>query len=72
MLYLALEDDYRRLQERLYRMFDTESAEGLFFSVSAGNLSSGLEEQLQGFMKAHPDTRLIIIDTLQKVREGWR
>ena len=24
VLYLALEDDYRRLQERLYRMFGTE------------------------------------------------
>ena len=70
VLYLALEDDYRRLQERLYRMFDTESAENLFFSVSAGNLSNGLDVQLQGFMKDHPDTRLIIIDTLQKVREA--
>ena len=28
-LYLALEDDYRRLQERLYRMFGTESADNL-------------------------------------------
>ena len=27
VLYLALEDDYRRLQERLYRMFGTESTE---------------------------------------------
>ncbi len=25
VLYLALEDDYRRLQERLYRMFDTDN-----------------------------------------------
>ena len=69
VLYLALEDDYRRLQERLYRMFDTEGAEDLFFSVSAGNLDSGLDDQLQGFMKDHSDTKLIIIDTLQKVRE---
>ena len=69
VLYLALEDDYRRLQERLYRMFDTESAEDLFFSVSAGNLDSGLDDQLQSFIKDHPDTGLIIIDTLQKVRE---
>ena len=30
VLYLALEDDYRRLQERLYRMFGTESADNLF------------------------------------------
>lgn len=69
VLYLALEDDYRRLQERLYRMFGTDGADNLFFSVSAGNLGNGLDEQLQEFMKKHTDTRLIIIDTLQKVRE---
>ena len=33
VLYLALEDDYRRLQERLYRMFGTESADNLFSSL---------------------------------------
>lgn len=32
VLYLALEDDYRRLQERLYRMFGTETTSHLFFS----------------------------------------
>ena len=69
VLYLALEDDYRRLQERLYRMFGTDGADNLFFSVSAGNLGNGLDEQLQEFMKQHTETRLIIIDTLQKVRE---
>ncbi len=69
VLYLALEDDYRRLQERLYRMFGTDGADNLFFSVSAGNLGNGLDEQLQEFMKQHTETRLIIIDTLQKIRE---
>lgn len=69
VLYLALEDDYRRLQERLYRMFGTDGAENLFFSVSAGQLGKGLDEQLTRFMQEHPDTKLIIIDTLQKVRE---
>lgn len=68
-LYLALEDDYRRLQERLYRMFGMESAENLYFSVSAGQLGKGLDEQLAKFVVEHPDTKLIIIDTLQKVRE---
>lgn len=69
VLYLALEDDYRRLQERLYRMFGTEGAENLYFSISAHQLGKGLNEQLQGFITERPDTRLIIIDTLQKVRE---
>ena len=69
VLYLALEDDYRRLQERLYRMFGMESTENLYFSVSAGQLGRGLDEQLAKFVVEHPDTKLIIIDTLQKVRE---
>lgn len=69
VLYLALEDDYSRLQKRLYQMFGTESTENLYFSVSASQLGSGLDEQLQNFVREHPDTGLIIIDTLQKVRE---
>lgn len=69
VLYLALEDDYHRLQERLYRMFGTECTPDLHFSVSAHQLGKGLSEQLQSFTREHPDTRLIIIDTLQKVRE---
>lgn len=69
VLYLALEDDFGRLQRRLYQMFGTESSERLHFSVSAGQLGKGLDEQLQNFLQEHPDTALIIIDTLQKVRE---
>jgi RecA-family ATPase len=69
VLYLALEDDYRRLQERLFRMFGTDSAENLHFAITASQLGNGLDKQLQGFMQKYPDTRLIIIDTLQKVRE---
>ena len=69
VLYLALEDDYHRLQERLYRMFGTETTDNLHFSVSAGQLGNGLDEQLTRFIEEHPDTKLIIIDTLKRVRE---
>ena len=69
VLYLALEDDPRRLQGRMYRMFGTEGTEKLHFATFARHLNEGLEEQLQHFIKSHPDTRLIIIDTLQKIRE---
>lgn len=56
VLYLALEDDYSRLQKRLYQMFGTESTENLYFSVSASQLGSGLDEQLQNFVREHPDS----------------
>lgn len=69
VLYLALEDDYRRLQERMARMFGVEAVGELFFAVSAKQIGNGLDEQLAYFVKEHPDTRLIIVDTLQKVRE---
>lgn len=54
----------------MYRMFGTESTDSLFFAPSANQLGKGIDEQLQGFIREHPDTRLIIIDTLQKVREA--
>jgi RecA-family ATPase len=69
VLYLALEDDYQRLQERMARMFGVEGTDNLHFAVCAKQLGSGLAEQLERFVKDHPDTKLIIIDTLQKVRE---
>ena len=69
VLYLALEDDHRRLQERMYRMFGTDSSEKLFFATCAKQIGNGLEDQLKKFMNDHPDTKLVILDTLQKIRE---
>ena len=70
VLYMALEDDHQRLQERMFRMFGVESTKDLYFSIHAKNLREGLEEQIAGFVKDHPGTRLIIIDTLKKIRPG--
>ncbi len=70
VLYLALEDDYGRLQGRLNQMFGVEAVDGLHFATRAKTLADGLNDQLAEFLQAHPDTRLIIVDTLQKVREA--
>ena len=70
VLYLALEDEYRRLQERLFRMFGVEGTDELHFATSVKQLGGGLQEQLDRFVRDHPNTKLIIIDTLQKVREN--
>lgn len=69
VLYVALEDDYSRIQRRLSRMFGLESSDHLHFATKAKTLKEGLEEQLNEFVQVHKDARLIIIDTLQKVRE---
>lgn len=70
VLYLALEDDHRRLQARLFRMFGTEAVENLYFATDAKQLGAGLDEQLEKFLREHPETKLVIIDTLQKIREA--
>jgi RecA-family ATPase len=70
VLYLALEDDYARLQKRLSRMFGTDSTDSLHFATRAKNLCDGLDGQLKKFIREHIDTKLIIIDTFQKIREA--
>lgn len=60
---------YARLQRRLSRMFGVEETDNLYFATQAKSVVGGLDEQLEEFVKAHPTVRLIIIDTLQKVRE---
>ena len=68
VLYLALEDDDGRLQKRLYQMFGVETSANLYLGTEARILGMGLTDQLDGFVKEHPDTKLIIVDTLQKIR----
>ena len=70
VLYLALEDDYQRLQGRMSRMFGVEGTDNLHFAITSAQIGLGLVEQLDNFLKDRPDTKLVIIDTLQKVREA--
>lgn len=69
VLYLALEDGYTRIQKRLSKMFGMETVDNFYFATQAKNLKDGLDKQLSEFMAIHPETKLIIIDTLQKIRE---
>ncbi len=66
-LYLCLEDTLRRVQERLLCITD-EVPPNVFFATAAGTLTDGLYEQMQTFLREHPDTVLIAIDTFQMVR----
>ena len=69
VLYLALEDNYARLQQRLAMMFGEESADNLYLAIKSKTIKDGLAEQMTCFVEEHADARLIIIDTLQRVRE---
>jgi len=70
VLYLSLEDDQPRLQSRLYRMFKEEASSNLFFSTWAKKLGEGFEDQITAFVRKHPDTQLVVIDTLKRVRSA--
>lgn len=70
VLYFALEDDKPRLQDRFYRMFGVGGSDKLYFVTKANRLGEGLTKQIGAFLTRHPDTRLVIIDTLQKIWDG--
>lgn len=67
VLYLCLEDSYSRIQNRLLDITDDAPA-NLCFATMSEKLHSGLVEQIEGFFSAHPDTVLVVIDTLQRIR----
>lgn len=69
VLYLALEDQYRRLQERMARMFGVDGHGDLMLAVAAKQLGQGLEKQMEYFLRRFPQAQMIVIDTLQKIRE---
>ena len=67
VLYLCLEDSQLRIQNRLFQITEDAPAT-VHFCTEAALLGYGLEEQLENFLAEHPDTVLVIIDTLQMVR----
>ena len=69
VLYLALEDDFQRIQNRMFMMYSVNDTPNLHFATNAEKLGKGLDEQLENFMREYPNTKLIIIDTMQKIRE---
>ena len=69
VLYLCLEDSYRRIQERLCNITD-EVPDNIFFSVQAGTLEDGLIDQIASIKETHADLSLVIIDTFQLIRKS--
>lgn len=67
VLYLCLEDSFARIQSRLFELTD-EAPPTLHFAIMSDVIGSGLELQIENFLREHPDTGFIVIDTLQKVR----
>ena len=70
-LYLSLEDSFQRIQTRLFDLTE-DAPPTLHFAIMADTLKHGLEQQIEQFLTEHPATRLVVIDTLQRVRGTGR
>ena len=68
VLYLDLEDPESRLIQRARGIRDVIPSK-FHEATKAGRLGGGLTEQIEDFVKEHPDTNLVVIDTLQKIRK---
>ena len=66
-LYLCLEDSVLRIQNRLFEITE-DAPDSVHFCTECALIGQGLEEQVDAFLADHPDTVLVIIDTLQMVR----
>lgn len=61
VLYLSLEDSFRRIQTRLFDLTE-DAPPTLHFAIMANTLKHGLEQQIEQFLNEHPNTKLVVID----------
>lgn len=69
VLYLALEDSKQRLEKRLAKSLAGQPLpDGIEFCISAPGIGHGFIEEVTEKLEADPELKLIIVDTLQKVK----
>lgn len=68
VLAVAVEDNDRRLQNRIGNLCKDEWPDTLHLATSIRRLDNGGIEELERFKRDHPDLRLVILDIWQRVR----
>lgn len=69
VLYFALEDTPGRIKDRMDTQLDCEDApDDLFISCSTGYAGDKFFKDLDDCIEEHDDTKLVIVDVLQKIR----
>lgn len=66
VLYLALEDTPKRLQERLFRMYGTDSSENLHFTISAKKVGMGWMNSSKALYENTPTPSLSSLTRFRK------
>jgi RecA-family ATPase len=68
-LYLSLKDNERRLQDRITALTDKATDLRRFhYRCNWARIGEGGGQMLDAWLTNHPDCRLIVIDTLKKIR----
>jgi AAA domain len=70
VLYLALEDGDQRMQDRLDTLLRANEPPANLYIVYDCSPMPLLVEELQGWKADHPQTGIVIVDVLAKVRQG--
>lgn len=69
VLYLCLEDGRRRLRSRATKvLMGGGQVDNFYFVTDWPKVDQGGMRMLESWLQQHPNTRLVVIDTLQKVR----
>ncbi len=69
VLYLALEDNRRRLQKRLKKLLVGGTApDGLHIATEWPRMNEGGAKALDEWLEAFPEARLVVVDILKRVR----
>lgn len=74
VLYLALEDSPRRIKDRMEMMCYDTFPKGMYVATDAPRLGAAPDgdknfiQWIEDILRTYPDIKLVIIDTLQKIR----